>query len=204
MNYSELVTKIQEYTENDETTFVSAIPTFVKNAEKRIFHIAELPAQRLNKTSTTTNGDKYLTVPDGFLYAFSLAVATSASAVHTFLLNKDVNFIREAYPTPTTTGTPKYYALFDDDTFILGPTPNAAYFVELHYAAYPTSIVNASTTFIGDNFESALLYGSLVEAYIFMKGEKELIEQYDKQFKEDLTLLKNFSVSRAAIDAYRK
>ena len=203
MTYAELVTLIQQYVENDESTFVVNIPTFVKNAERRIFHAAQLPAYRTNKTSTIAASNKYVTVPTDFLYPFSFAVMDSLTSSQTMLVQKDVNYIREAYPEPTVEACPKYYALFDNDTFILAPTPDAQYTVELHYSAYPESIVTASTTFIGDNFEHALLYGALVEAYTYMKGEPELLQLYDTQFKEALMMIKQFGDGKTRHDAYR-
>lgn len=203
MNYAELVDLIQQYVENDEATFVANIPTFVRNAERRIFHAAQLPAYRTNKTSTIAASNKYVTVPTDFLYPFSFAVMDSLTSSQTMLVQKDVNYIREAYPEPAVQDRPKYYAVFDGDSFILAPTPDAQYVVELHYAAYPESIVTASTTFIGDNFEHALLYGALVEAYTYMKGEPELMKQYDAQFKEALLMLKQFGDGKTRHDAYR-
>jgi hypothetical protein len=203
VNYAELVSLIQQYTENDEATFVANIPTFVQNTERRIFHAAQLPAYRTNKTTTLEADNKYVSMPNDFLYPFSFAVMDSLAASQTLMVQKDVNYIREAYPDPGVSDRPKYYAIFDSDTFILGPTPGAGYTVELHYAAYPTSIVDASTTFIGDNFEHALLYGSLVEAYTYMKGEADLLKNYDTQFKEALLMVKQYGDGKTRHDAYR-
>lgn len=176
MNYTALNQAIQDYCSNTESTFVSNIPLFVKQAEQRIYNQVQFPALRRNSTGTTTSNNKYLSCPTDFLAAYSLAVV-NGSGVYNYLLNKDVNFIRESYPSPTDTGLPQYYALFGPQSstptelsFILGPTPDAAYTVELHYFYYPESIVTASTSWLGDNMDSVLLYASLVEAYTFMKG----------------------------------
>lgn len=202
MNYAELSQAIQDYTENDETTFVANIPVFVEQTEQRIYNSVQLPALRKNMTGTTTTNNKYLSTPSDYLATYSLAsIATDGSQA--FLLNKDVNFIRETYPSPTATGRPKHYAQFDANTFILGPTPDADYGVELHYFYYPQSIVTAGTSWLGDNFDSVLLYGSLIEAYTFMKGEQELLNLYNQKYNEALALLKQLGDGKNRRDAYR-
>jgi hypothetical protein len=179
MNYSELVQAIQDYTQNEETSFVSNIPTFVQQAEERINRSIMLPELRKNATATMTAGNKYVARPSDFLSVFSFAVIDAAGDT-TYLLDKDVSFIREAYPSSGTQAIPKYYAQFDGDydtdegNFILGPTPDANYDVELHYYYDPPSIVTSGTSWYGDNAEAALLYGSLIEAYTYMKGENDL------------------------------
>jgi hypothetical protein len=209
MNYTELSNAIQAYTENYETDFVANIPVFVEQAEQRIYNSVQFAALRKNVTGSTTTSVKYLACPTDFLSSYSLAVV-DATGAYTFLLNKDVNFIRQAYPTPTSTGLPKYYALFgpqsgdpDELTFMLGPTPDAAYTVELHYYFYPQSITTANTSWLGDNFDTVLLYGSLVEAYTFMKGEQDLIQLYDAKYKEALSLAKRLGDGLERQDAYR-
>jgi len=209
MNYAQLVTAIEEYTETSEATFISQIPTFVQLAEERIYNTVDLPSLRRNVTGTLTINNKYLSVPSDFLSVYSLAVIKT-DGTYEYLLNKDVNFIRQAYPQPTDTDTPKYYAIFGPDsssptnlTIILGPTPNLAYSAELHYFYYPESIVTASTSWIGDNFESALLYGALREAVIFQKGEPDMVTYYEKMYMESLGLLKNLGDGKLRRDAYR-
>ena len=172
MNYSQLVTAVQDYTENQFTT--TDINTFIDNAEQRIYNSVQIPAIRKNVTGTTSSGNKYLTLPSDWLSTFSLAVVDS-DGNYQYLLNKDVNFIRAAYPAPTDEGLPEYYAVFDQNTFILGPTPDANYVAELHYFYYPPSIVTAGTSWIGDNFDTVLLYGTLLEAYTYMKGEADVL-----------------------------
>jgi hypothetical protein len=190
MNYTALQAAICDYTQNFEQDFVSNIPVFVQQAEQRIFNTVQFPSIRKNVTGTVSANNKYLSCPGDFLATYSIAVI-DATGAYEYLLNKDVNFIRQAYPTPTATGIPKYYALFgpttagtvitDELSFILGPTPNAAYSVELHYYYYPESISVAADgrTWLGDNFDSVLLYGSLVEAITFMKGEADMVALYD-------------------------
>ena len=207
MNYAELTAAIEDYTEN---TFTSTeLATFVKQAEQRIYNTVQLPNLRKNVTGTTTSGNKYLACPTDFLAVYSLAVVNTDGS-YEFLLNKDVNFIRQAYPTPTDTGTPAHYAIFgplstdiEELVFILGPTPDANYSVELHYFYYPESIVTAGTSWLGDNFDTALLYGALVEAYTYMKGEADVITQYEKQYQNALGLLKQLGDGKDRRDAYR-
>ena len=222
MNYSELVSAIQTYTENNFPTITLAdsstvsstaqINRFIQQAEQRIYNSVQFPSLRKNVTGTITANNKYLSCPDDFLSSYSLAIF-SGSGAYTFLLNKDVNFMREAYPTPTDTGTPKYYALFgptvassiisNELSFILGPTPDATYSAELHYYYYPASIVTATTTWLGDNFDTVLLYGSLIEAYTFMKGESDMIALYEGKYKEALGLAKRLGDGLERSDAYR-
>jgi len=202
MTYSELVAEIQSYVENEFET--SDINTFITQAEQRIYNSVQLPALRKNVTGTTTSGNKYLAMPSDWLATFSLAVI-NASNEYTYLLNKDVNFIRQAFPDTDSDfyDEPQYYAVFDNTAFILGPTPNASYAVELHYFYYPTSIVTAGTTWLGDNFSSTLLYGSLLEAYTYMKGEADVIAQYQKRYDEAMALLKQLGDGKDRQDAYR-
>ena len=210
MNYAALVTAISDYTEN---TFQTVnVNTFIQQAEQRIYNTVQFPSLRKNMTGTITANNKYLSTPNDFLSSYSLAVIDAAGA-YSYLLNKDVNFIREAYPTPTDTAIPKYYALFGPTvtnsiistelSLILGPTPNATYVVELHYYYYPESIVTASTTWLGDNFDSVLLYGSLVEAITYMKGEADMVALYDGKYKEALMLAKRLGDGLERQDAYR-
>ena len=207
MNYSELTTAIQDYTEN--TFSATELATFVEQAEQRIYNSIQFPSLRKNVTGTATLNNKYLACPTDFLSAHSLAIVDGDGA-YEFLLNKDVNFIRQAYPTPTSTGIPKYYAIFGPQsgdakelTFILGPTPDANYTAELHYYYYPESITTASQTWLGDNFDSVLLYGSLVEAYTFMKGEPDLLSAYNTKYNEALQLAKRLGDGLERQDSYR-
>lgn len=202
MNYSELVTEIQSYVENEFAT--ADINTFIEQAEQRIYNTVQLPAIRKNVTGSLTIGNKYLSVPTDWLATFSLAVIDAAGE-YQYLLNKDVNFIRAAYPTTAVLdrGLPEYYAIFDSNSFILGPTPDAAYTAELHYYYYPESIVTAGTTWLGDNFDSALLYGALLEAYTYMKGESDVLQGYQQRYQEALALLKMLGDGKDRRDAYR-
>jgi hypothetical protein len=210
MNYAALSAAIQAYTENTETNFVANIPVFVTQAEQRIFNSVQFPSLRSNVTGATTTNNKYLQCPTDFLAVYSLAII-NASGEYEYLLNKDVNFIRQAYPQPTDKGIPKYYALFGprsdnaaELTFILGPTPDAAYGAELHYFFYPPSItVSPYTSWLGDNFDSVLLYGSLVEAYTYMKGEADMMQLYNGKFMEALALAKRLGDGMERQDAYR-
>ena len=200
MTYTELKTNINDICEN---TFTDAqLALFTEQAEQKIYNAVQFPALRKNVTGTMTSGTKYLTMPTDFLYSYSLAVINS-SGVYTFLLNKDVNFMREAYPNPSSTGTPVHYAYFDQDSFILGPTPDSSYSTELHYGYYPQSIVDAGTTWLGTEFDSALLNGALVEAIRFLKGEPDMVAMYDKMYAESLILLKNLGDGKLRADTYR-
>ena len=214
MNYTELTAAICDYTQNFEQDFIANIPVFVKQAEQRIYNTVQFPSLRKNVTGSVSANNKYLSCPSDFLSVYSLAVI-DASGSYEFLLNKDVNFIRQAYPSPTDTAIPKYYALFgptvsgavisDELSFLLGPTPDAAYNVELHYYYYPESITVAADgqTWLGDNFDSVLLYGSLVEAYTFMKGEQDMMAVYDGKYKEALALASRLGDGLERSDAYR-
>ena len=202
MNYATLTTLIQQYCESTETTFVANIPTFVQLAEERIYNSVQIPAIRRNQTGTLSTNNKYLTLPSDWLATFSLAVI-NADGSQEFLLDKDVNFVRQSFPSPTDTGKPQYYAIFDANTFILGPTPDSAYSVEMHYYYYPTSIVTAGTTWLGDNFETVLLYGSLREAYTYLKGEADMMQYYEQKYQEALGLLKQLGDGKDRRDAYR-
>jgi hypothetical protein len=210
MNYTELSNAIQAYTENTEADFVTNIPVFVTQAEQRIYNSVQFPSIRKNVTGSMTTSNKYLQCPTDFLAVYSLAVI-NASGEYEYLLNKDVNFIRQAYPQPTDTGIPKYYALFGprsdnaaELTFILGPTPDAAYSSELHYYFYPPSISIAPfTSWLGDNFDTVLLYASLVEAYTYMKGETDMMALYNQKFMEALALAKRLGDGMERQDAYR-
>jgi hypothetical protein len=214
MNYAALSAAIQAYTENTEADFVANIPVFVTQAEQRIYNSVQFPSIRKNVTSTIAVNTKYLDCPLDFLAVYSMAVI-DASGNYEYLLNKDVNFIRQAYPQPTDTGIPRYYALFgptvlnstiyDELSFILGPTADASYGVELHYYYYPESITTAADgrTWLGDNFDSVLLYGSLVEAYTYMKGEPDMMTLYNQKFMEALALAKRLGDGMERQDAYR-
>jgi hypothetical protein len=202
MNYAELVQAIKDYTENEETTFVSQIPTFVRQAEERINRSVMIPDLRKNVTGTVTPAFRFLAVPDDYLAVFSMAVI-DGDGNYEFLLHKDVNFIREAYPDNSTAGKPVYYGLFDETSFILAPTPDTDYTIQLHYYYDPQSIVDAGTSWYGDNAESALLYGSLIEAYTFMKGEQDLINLYGSRYEEAMIQLKELGDGRNKRDSYR-
>lgn len=213
MNYAQLVVAVTDYTENVVPT--ANMNTFISQAEQRIYNTVQFPSLRKNVTGVTSSGNKYLSCPSDFLSSFSMAVINTDGS-YEYLLNKDVNFIRQAYPQPTDTALPKYYALFGPTTtsgatpvvtnelsFILGPTPDAAYDVELHYYYYPESIVTASTTWLGDNFDTVLLYGTLVEAYTYMKGEADMMALYDGKYKEALAMAQRLGDGLERSDAYR-
>jgi hypothetical protein len=199
-----LTASIQEWTENNETTFVAEIPFFIKNAEERIFKSVDLDYFRKNVTGTMTSGNKFLEKPSDYLATHSLSYV-NASSENVFLLQKDVNFLQEYTPNPATTGSPIYYAQFDVDTFIVAPTPNSSFSVELHYYYRPASLTtdNSGTTWISTNAPDALLYASLVEAYTFMKGEFILIKLYNDRYMEAITRLKVYSEGRNYSDSYR-
>jgi hypothetical protein len=211
MNYTELTAAVQSYTETQETAFVATIPTFIRQAEERIVRnpqvrIAEL---RKNSTSTLTAGDLYLTRPADFIAVSSLSVVDLTGA-HSYLYDKDVNFIREAYPDPATTGLPRFYGQFDGDRtspateghFIIGPTPDEAYAVDLHYYYDPPSIVDTETSWFGENAETALLYGTLLEAYVFLKGDADLMQTYSRRYDEGMAMLGVVGL-RAGRDNYK-
>jgi hypothetical protein len=208
VNYTELKTAVEDYTEN---TFSAAdFATMTKQAEQKIYNTVQLPSLRKNVTGVLSQGNQYLATPNDFLSVFSLAVFPTGGGDYTYLLNKDVNFIRESYPNSLTQGVPKYYALFGpvynlptELTFILGPTPTAGYTAELHYFYYPESIVTAGTSWLGDNFDSALLNAVLVEAARFMKAEQDIVALYTNQFGESILLLKQLGDAKNRMDSYR-
>lgn len=201
MNYAELCTNIQNICENIFTE--QELAMFTDQAEQKIYNTVQLPAIRKNVTGTMTAGNKYVGCPSDFLYSYSMA-AIDAAGNYLYLINKDVNFMREAYPkSSTATGEPKYYAYFDNNSFILGPTPDQAYGIELHYGYYPESIVTAGTTWLGNEFDSALLNGALVEAIRFMKGEADLVQQYQQLYVQAIALLKQLGDGKLRQDAYR-
>jgi hypothetical protein len=210
MNYTELSAQIDAYVQGafDSTE----IDTFIRQAEQRIYNTVQLAYLRKNVDGQLSQGNKYLSAPVDFLAVYSIAVINNAGEYY-YLQNRDVNFIRETYPNPSTTGFPKYYAIFgptvassimtNELSFIIGPTPNNGYDVELHYYFYPESIVDAGTTWLGDNFDSVLLYGCLVEAYTYLKGEQDLLALYDGKYKEALALLRNLGEGKQRGDAYQ-
>jgi len=204
MTYAELKSLVQNYLQNTETTFVSDLPKLIEQAEERILKTVNLPVFRKNVSGTLSLGNQYLSTPTDFLDNFSLSFTNSSE--QTFLLYKDVNFIREAYANASTTGLPKHYALFDDTTFIIGPTPNDNFVVELHYFYRPASITageDSGTTWLSTNAINALLYGTLLESYVYMKGEPDLMMQYEKRFLEALARLKNLGEGDNTVDTYR-
>mgnify|MGYP007049613245 CR=1 FL=1 len=208
MTYNELVTAVSDYSENTFPTSVMDI--MIKQAEQRIYNTVQIANLRKNVTGSLTSGNKYLQCPTDFLSVYSLAIYPAAGGAYEYLLDKDVNFIRQAYPNPATTGKPKHYAIFgprSDDatelTFIVGPTPNADYSAELHYFAYPESIVTAGETWLGENFDSALLNGTMIEAITYMKGEADMIKLYDDRYMSAIALLKNLGDGKQRTDAYR-
>lgn len=210
MTYDELVTAVNSYCENNFATV--DMDTFIRQAEQRIFNVAQPANQRKNVTGDLTQGNKYLGCPADFLSVYSLAIYPAAGGDYTYLLDKDVNFIRQAYPNPATQGKPKHYALFgpqtnaeDELSFIVGPTPDAAYKAELHYYAYPESIVDAADgrTWLGDNFDSVLLYGTMCEALTYMKGEADMIALYQDRYVQAIALYKNLADGKQRGDSYR-
>jgi len=218
MNYTQLKQLIQDYTQNYESTFVADIPTFVEQAEQRIYNSVQFPSLRKNVTGAITQYNQYLATPNDFLAPYSLAIYPVSGGPYLYLLNKDVNYMRQAYPDPASYGQPKYYALFgptvtsgvitNELTFILGPTPDTAYTAELHYYYYPVSIADtvnnpSGTSWLGDNFDTVLLYGSLVEAYTFMKGEQDMFTIYNQKYTEALALAKRLGDGMERRDAYR-
>ena len=208
MNYTELKTNIADICENEFTADQYAM--FTQQAEQKIYNTVQLANLRKNVTGTLTASNKYLACPLDFLSVYSLAIYPAAGGNYEFLLDKDVNFIRQAYPNPATTGKPKHYAIFgpqsndvNELTFILGPTPDAAYNAELHYYYYPESIVTAGETWLGENFDSALLNGALVEAIRFMKGEADMVKLYQDMYMQAIALLKNLGDGKQRTDTYR-
>jgi hypothetical protein len=222
MNYAELSSAIKAYCENefpqtvDSVTSVEQINYFIEQAEQRIYNSVQFPSLRKNVTGTMTPNNRYLSAPGDFLAVYSMAVIDNVTGAYEYMLNKDVNFIRESYPTPTDTGKPQYYSLFGPTTtndsppiitnelsFFLGPTPNLGYGVELHYYYYPQSIVTANTTWLGDNFDSVLLYGALLEAATFMKSDNDVLANYKQRYDESLSLAKRLGDGMERTDAYR-
>ena len=208
MNYSELVQAVKDYTENTETTFVNNINMFIRQAEERINRDVQIPELRKNVTGNVSASNQYLARPSDFLSTFSLAIIDGSNNF-TYLLEKEVNFIREAYPSASTEGLPKYYANFDGEksgsngNFILGPTPDAAYNIELHYYYDPPSIVTSTTSWLGDNAETTLLYGTLYEAYTFMKGEPDVLQNYLQRYQSALMNMASLGVM-IKNDSYRE
>jgi len=202
MNYTSLLASVQDYTQNSESTFVAEIPNMVKQVEDRIQHIVQLPVFRKTSSGTVTTSNRFLTTPTDFVAAYSLAVLNGSSE-YSFLLNKDVDFIRESFDKTTDTGLPRFYAVWDHDTFLLAPTPDSGYTTQLNYFYKPESIVTAENTWLGDEAESALLYGTLVEAYTFMKGEQDLMQLYEQRYKEALVKLKELGDGKLRQDMYR-
>lgn len=198
--YATLTTAIQDYCEEDETSFVAHIPDFVKQTEDRILNSCQLPAFRKSCAGNMTLGNRFLALPSDYLSPYSVAIENSGSE---FLILKDVPWIREVYPDKTATSTPKYYATFSDTSFLVGPTPDANFVVEIHYFYRPESIVTASTSWLGTNAESCLLYGCLVEAYTYMKGEQDLIQTYEARYREALDELKDLGEGFSQSDNYR-
>ena len=219
MDYNELFSQIQAYTENQfpamilangsSVSYTTQINTFIQQAEERIYNTVQIPSLRKNVTGNCTASNKYLACPNDYLSTYSLAIIKTDGS-YEYLLNKDVNFIRQAYPSPTNTGIPRYYALFgsrlndpNELTFILGPTPDLSYGAELHYFYYPESIVTAGTSWLGDNYSPALLYGTLVEAYTYMKGESDMLLAYNTKYQEALQQLNRLGTGLERGDAYR-
>ena len=218
MDYSTLFITIKGYIENDfpDTVFygsdgttvttltsVEQINTFIELAEERVYNSVQIPAIRKNQTGYMTQSNKYLSLPSDWLATFSLAVINPTTSAQSFLLDKDVNYIREAFPVPSDTGTPTHYAQFTDSSLILGPTPDASYQVELHYYYYPETIVTAGSTWLGNNFETVLLYGALREAAVFVKAETDMVANYEGKYQESLALLKQLGDGKNRRDAYR-
>ncbi len=199
MNYTELKANVEDICEQTFTADQHSM--FAQQAEQKIYNTVQLPALRKNQTGTLTSGNKYLTMPTNMLYVYSLAIISGSDYI--YLLDKDSNFMREAYPNPATTGIPKHYAIFDSDTFIVGPTPNASFSAELHFAYYPESIVTAGTTWLGTNFDSALLNGALLEAIRFQKGEPDMVKMYTELYVQAVALLKDLGDGKLREDTYR-
>jgi len=212
MNYASLVQAIQDFSETDEPSFVTNIPLFIKQCEQRVYNSVQIPVLRKNVTGVTTTSNKYLSCPDDFLSVYSVAVINTTGE-YSYLLDKDVSYMREAYPNPTLTGLPRYYAIFGPQSanlselsLILAPTPSANYSVELHYYYYPESITTAvsGTTWLSDNYDPVLLYGALREAIIYMKGEQDMVGYYEQKFQEALGQLKRLCEGLERGDSYRE
>lgn len=202
MNYTTLSALIQDYTQNSSAEFIAAIPDIVKLAEDRIYQSVQIPALKRNATSNFVQGNKYLAAPTDFLAAYSMAVKSN-TGVYSYLLEKEVGYINEVFPNPSATGVPRYYALFNDSTFVVAPTPNAFLEVELHYFYEPPSIVDAGTSWLGDNTESVLFYGALCEAYAYMKGDDDLTKLYRQRYDEALARLKSLGEGMDKRDNFR-
>lgn len=207
MNYAELRQSIIDFTQANDTTFLANIDTFITNAEDRIFNSVLIPVLRRNVTGNASTNNPYLSCPSDFLAPYEMAVVVTSGSPpvqeYRYMLAKDVSYIRQAYTNPTATGVPQYYALFDVDSFILGPTPNTNYVIELHYYYYPPSIIEAGTSWLGTNFPMCLLYGALIEANIFLKGEADLQQNYEKLFIDNMGLLKSYADGRTRNDNFR-
>jgi len=201
MNYTDLTTNIKEIVENPELTDAQ-IALFVQQTEQKIYNTVQLPALRKTCDGATTGSNQFLSTPADFLFPYSIALR-DGDGNYNYLVQVDQNFILEAYPDPTSTGQPKYYGIFDEDSYILGPTPDVSYSVRITYGHYPESIVTAGTTWLGTNYDSALLNGSLVEALRFMKGEADLVQMYDKMYLESIALLKMLGDGKLRQDTYR-
>ena len=204
MTYGELKQAVQDYTENDETTFVNNIPLFIRLTEERILKSVQLNLFQKNQFGNMTAGNQYLAAPTDFLAPFSLSIDVSGDAE--FLLFKDLDFVQTYTPDPTTTGQPKYYAQFDVDNFILAPSPDANYTVDIHYLYRPTSLTagaDSGTSWLSENAEISLLYGSLIEAYTFMKGDPNLMQMYNQRYMEGISRLKNLGEAQETMDEYR-
>jgi len=203
MNYAELTTSIQDYTENRNATFVANIPTFVRNAERRIhMDCPDLPRSRLMSSASATPGLRIYPTPTRFLTPLSLSISTPAGVFIDYADNKEPEYVYSAFGN-SAQARPRVYAMLDNNEFVLSPVPDQAYQLDFAYTGYPESIVEAGTTWIGDNFEFVLLYGALVEAYTFMKGEADVLQAYGLQYKDSLRLLKDFSQARSHQDAFR-
>jgi hypothetical protein len=203
--YAELKTAIQDFTDNTETSFVNNLPVFIRTAEERIFKLVDLENFRINQSASMSAGNRFFGAPSNFLASFSLSISVNGSKQ--FLLQKDVNFLQEYWPDSSERSVPAFYALFDDSNFIIAPTPDADYAAELHYYYRPTSLTAGAaggTTWLSVNAPNALLYASLTEAYIYMKGEQDVLALYEQRFQESLMRLKNLAEGRENNDAYRK
>lgn len=202
MNYTQLKQTIIDYTENTDSEFEAEVPTFVRLAEQRIYNSVLIPNLRRNVTGNAYANNRYLQTPTDFLSVYEISVIKATGKYET-MLQKEVSYLREAYPDPSVVGTPRYYAFFDDDTFIMAPTPDQAYTIELHYYYYPESIVDNGTSWLGDNFDMVLLYGALVEAANFMKADADIVAGYGANYDKYLFLLKNYADGRVRNDEYR-
>ena len=194
---------VQDYTQNTEASFVFHIPSFVELAEERIYNTVQIPALRKSVTGSVTTGIPYLGLPTDYLAPFAMSVIDPVTSAQSFMLNKDVEYIRQSFPTPVSVGQPTHYAQFDTVSFILGPTPDQTYTVELHYYYYPQSIVNTHTSWLGNNASNVLLYGTLREAYLYMKGEQDMVQYYEQKYQEGIQMLKDLSEGKGRRDAYR-